>query len=579
MIERIISFFMAVIMSLTGLGNQATAAGIKQVFANAYSLLATRSDFIDGIGDDDISCFTDNDGYIKNMMLIFFEEDASFFNKLGSLRKIGGTVIGSMPKANLCVVATRPMNYEQLTAECEKAADFDGIALASICPAKRYEEQYTPNDPFTHYDWYTESWNEANPAGNNWWLEATQTRAAWGYSSYFEKINIGIVDGGFEVEHDDLAGKITFPTAKEAGRNRSSYHGTHVAGIIAAKGDNGVGISGICQNSNLICVDWSPSDMQLWIGDVAIFFGFGKIVEAGAKVLNFSLGSSGTLGAEASQWPAFIRNLDAMLYSCYMAALLKNGYDFLVVQSAGNGNSESRPIDAISNGCFCPINEKNAFIPYSGISAQDLIDRIIVVGSATMDGGSYVQSASSNVGDRVDICAPGVSIYSCVTENDYMTLSGTSMAAPVVSGIASLVWSADSNLSGAEVKEIICTNTRDTVAPAEEYYFADKLKIKSYPLVNAKLAVEAALENKYLMNSITVTASPDTTVVFKTGNAAEFVFETDINGSFNCLLEGGEYSVIAGGEDWGKVTVDGDESFDFSANAEPETPEEAATEE
>ena len=564
-------------MSLTGMGNQASAAGIEQVFANAYSLVATRSDFIDSIGEDDISCFTDNDGYIKNMMLVFFEEDASFFDKLSSLRKIGGTVVGSMPGANLCVIVTRPMNYEQLTAECEKAGALDGVALASICPAKRYEEQYIPDDPFTHYDWYTESWNELTPEGNNWWLEATQTQTAWGYSSYFEKINIGIIDGGFELEHDELEDKIIFPTEKEAERNRSSYHGTHVAGIIAAKGDNGVGISGICQNSQLICVDWSPSDMQLWIGDVAIFFGFGKVVEAGAKVLNFSLGSSGTLGGETLQWSAFVRNLDAALYSCYMAALLKNGYDFVVVQSAGNGNSESRPIDASSNGCFCPINEKNAFIPYSGISVQDLLDRIIVVGSATMDGGEYVQSPTSNVGDTVDICAPGVNIYSCVTDNDYMNLSGTSMAAPVVTGIASLVWSADSNLSGAEVKNIICTNTRDTVAPADEYYFADRLNIKSYPLVNAKLAVEAALAGRYEMNAVAVTASPDTTVVFKAEDTKELVFETDMNGSLSCLLESGEYSVTAGGEDWGTVTVDGAESFDFTVAVQ--TPEEAVTEE
>ena len=62
--------------------------------------------------------------------------------------------------------------------------------------------------------------------------------------------------------------------------------------------------------------------MQLWIGDVAIFFGFGKVVKAGAKVLNFSLGSSGSVDGEKIAWSEFVRNLDATLYSCYMSALL-----------------------------------------------------------------------------------------------------------------------------------------------------------------------------------------------------------------------------------------------------------------
>lgn len=570
MFAKIISFFTAIVMSVSGLGQQLTFAAIKEVFSTAFSLVSERSDFIYELGDKDISQFTDNSGYIKNMMLIFFSEDASFFDKLRTLDKIGGTVVGSIPDAELCVVRTNGLNYEQLTALCEQAELDESVALASICPASRIEEQYTPNDPFSHYDWYTEEWDESYPDGNNWWLEATQTRAAWGYSEYFENIDIGIVDGGFSVEHEDLKGKISFPSAKEESRNRSSYHGTHVAGIIAAKGDNGVGISGICQNSDLICVDWSPSGSQLWIGDVAIFFGLGKVVEAGAKVLNFSLGAAGSLGAEQTEWPGFIRNLDAVLYSCYMASLLRNGYDFVVVQSAGNGNSEGRPIDASSNGCFCAITEKNVFIPYSGITARDLLDRIIVVGSARVRNGSYIQSDTSNVGNLVDICAPGVDIYSC-SDDGYFSLSGTSMAAPVVTGIAALVWSVDSSLSGADVKRIVCANTCDTVAPAEEYYFADKLTIKSYPLVNAKLAVEAALKNRYSMNSITVLAQPDSTVCFTDEDSNEFVFETGISGSFDCLLESGGYSVSVNGEEMGEITVDGDESFDFNPINEEET--------
>ena len=293
MLTKIISFVMAVVTSLVGMGSSAFAATADSVFSSALSLVTERSAFLEDITDEDVSQFDENSGYIKNMLLVFFEEDASFFAKLSALRKTGGAVVGRMPEAQLCVVRTSGLNYEKLTALCEEIMLDESVALASVCPASRIADQYTPNDPFTDYDWYTEYWNEAEPSGNNWWLEATDTRAAWGYNSYFEDIDIGIVDGGFNELHEELEGKISFPSASEAKRNNRSYHGTHVAGIIAAKGDNGVGISGICQNSELICVDWSPSGSQMWIGDVAIFFGFGKVVKAGAKVLNFSLGEIG----------------------------------------------------------------------------------------------------------------------------------------------------------------------------------------------------------------------------------------------------------------------------------------------
>lgn len=546
MLTKIISFVMAVVTSLVGIGSSAFAAGVNGVFSSALSLVTERSSFLEDITDKDVSQFDENSGYIKDMLLVFFEEDASFFDKLSALRKTGGAVIGSMPEAQLCVVRTSGLNYEKLIALCEEIMLDDAVALASVCPASRIADQYTPNDPFTDYDWYTEYWNEAEPSGNNWWLEATQTRAAWGYDSYFEDINIGVVDGGFNELHEELEGKISFPSASEARRNNRSYHGTHVAGIIAAKADNGIGISGICQNSELICVDWSPSGSQLWIGDVAIFFGFGKVVKAGAKVLNFSLGASGSLGASQRSWGSFVQNLDALLYSCYMSALLNSGYDFVVVQSAGNGNSEGRAVDASANGCFCAITENNTFIPYAKIKPRDLLDRIIIVGSARVENGSYIQSDSSNVGDTVDICAPGVDVYSCSTEG-YMSLSGTSMAAPVVTGIASLVWSVDSGLSGADVKRIVCSNTCDTVAPAPEYYF-DSLNTRAYPMVNAKLAVEAALKNKYDMHTIGINLGSMSQIKFTAENGNEFIFETDASGITTCLLESGIYTVEVNGE-------------------------------
>lgn len=553
--SAVISAIMAVITFFSGFSADLSFAFAESVFSDALSLFVRRSDFLDDIDDENVIAYTESAGYIENTVLVFFEQDASFFSKLDVLNKTDGVTVGSLPEMNLCVVRTSPKSLEQLNALCDELRSTAAVALASICPAHRFDSQYTPDDPFTEYEWYTEHWNESSPYGNNWWLEAVDARSAWGYSSLYSQIDIGVVDGGFDTDHVELDGKIYFPDSRSASRNRDNSHGTHVAGIIAAKGDNGVGISGICQNSRLICVDWTPSDGQAWIADVAIFFGFAKVVKAGAKVINFSIGSSSSISENASAFPSFVNNLDALLYSYSMGSLLRKGYDFLVVQSAGNGNAGGYAVNASQNGIFCSINEGNMFLPV-GVSKQDVLDRIIIVGSAAREGDGYVQASSSNVGAVVDLCAPGVLVYSCVQDDTYLTKSGTSMATPVVTAVASLVWAVNPALNAAQVAEIVCTNTKDTVQPSQERYFENS-GYKAYPMVNAKLSVEAALLQKGGSYRVNFSGYSDEEVVFTNADGDEFVFETDEKGQLSCVLPQGTYTVVSDGID-GTVDVQSD---------------------
>ncbi|HBL41705.1 MAG TPA: hypothetical protein DDY98_09250, partial [Ruminococcaceae bacterium] len=347
----------------------------------------------------------------------------------------------------------------------------------------------------------------------------------------------------FQTDHPDLNGKIQFPSRFLANRNRPNSHGTHVAGIIAAQGNNGIGICGLCQNCSLTCVDWSASDGQMWINDAEIFFGFGYVVKAGAKVINFSVGASGSLGEEVASFPNLYINLDAALYSCYMSALLSRGYDFICVQSAGNGNGGGHAVDAAQNTLFCSVTEANAFTPYIGISAQDILDRIIIVGSAKLENNKYIQASSSNVGNQVSICAPGVNIYSCVTDSDCSYKSGTSMASPHVAAIAAMVWSINPNLPAARVKQIVCTNTKDTVAIAATRYF-ENLDYKAYPMVNAALAVEAALQTVGgIHKTMNLGADRDSTVTLTDTKGRTFEFEADEQGNLSVVLLPDTYAV------------------------------------
>ncbi len=546
--KAVFSFIMAVFTALTGFGSRMSFAAVEELFTDAVSLLVQRADFLEEIDDSDIGVVGESAGYVKNTVLIFFNEDAGFFSRLDALRESGGITVGSMPDMELCVVQTVPTDLEGLMALCDKLNAHGAVAMAAISPAHKLENQFTPDDPFAEYDWYEEHWNESSPYGNNWWLEAIDARGAWGYGSLFEHIDIGVVDGGFDTAHDELDGKIVFPNSKEASRNRPNSHGTHVAGIIAAEGNNGKGISGICQDSTLICVDWTPSDGQLWIPDLAVLYGFTKVVKAGAKVVNFSVGISSSIGENSKRFPSIVNNFDALLYSYAMGSLLSKGYDFLVVQSAGNGNDGGYAVNASQNGLFCSFKEGMVFLPFADISKQDLLDRVIIVGSAAVDGQRYVQSSSSNVGEVVDICAPGVLVYSCSTENSYLTKSGTSMAAPVVTATASLVWAVNPELTASEVKKIVCENTVDTVEPSPERYFED-IGYKSYPMVNAKLAVEKAILQKGGAYTVSFSGYADEEVIFTNENGDEFIFETDISGELSCVLPEGEYRVESRGID------------------------------
>lgn len=499
--------------------------------------------YIENIKESNIEKFSEDSGFLKNTVLVFFEDDADFFEKMSTLSSFNLTTVTILPDFNLYVARTKSMDFEDLYALCEEVTADEDVALATLCPVSKIEEQYTPNDPFTdENNYWRYDWDDENPDGNNWHIEVTETRAAWGYKPLYNEINIGVVDGGFDTEHEELVGKINFPTSRAERRNRPNHHGTHVAGIIAANQDNGVGISGICPNSTLTCVDWSPSDMQLWIADLAVLQGLSEAVKGGAKIINFSVGSSSIVTAENYETADIVQNIDGLLYSYAMGSLLSKGYDFLVVQSAGNGNEEGRAIDASQNGLFCAITEKNAFLPFRNVTVEDLFDRIIIVANAEITFDGYTLSDSSNVGNIVDIAAPGSDIFSCTKDNTYGQKSGTSMAAPVVTGIAGLVWSANEDLTAPEVKKIICENTNIIVNPSEERYF-ENLDYQSYNMVNAKLSVEAALRLKDNFFDVKLLTDEKQEVTFTNADGDEFIFETKSDGTLTCVLEAGNYTL------------------------------------
>ena len=131
-----------------------------------------------------------------------------------------------------------------------------------------------------------------------------------------------------------------------------------------------------------------------------------------------------------------------------MKHLLRKGYDFILVCAAGND----------------PVEAKWAS-EYAYITDPMIRDRIIVVGAAEVDrDGHYSLTYFSARGERMDVVAPGMDIYSTMPGGGFDYMSGTSMATPHVTGVTASVWAIAPNLSGAEVKRIVVSTATTPVA-------------------------------------------------------------------------------------------------------------------
>ncbi len=476
----------------------------------AAEIVHTTGDITAPVEQEEIVVLAPGLAYIDREILVFFDPAASTQQRDALIRTVGGEVVGKMAFLNRYTLKLRTESVDEMLSACETLRQSEAVLFAS--PNVSYEKRtmaIVPDDPWLEKDSQTgklvsrtQGWSESNPAGSNWWLEAVQAPSAWAYNEKLSSITVGVVDDGFATDHEDLAGKINFPGTLQERQNRSASHGSHVAGIIAANANNKKGITGLCWNADLLCVDFEadPNYGQFWSSDAQVFAGFLANVFGGAKVINFSIGSSNNyfgLNPINMMFYQMGMALDAFLYSYTMSILLGMGYDFVVVQAAGNGDFEGKSVDSALNGCFCAITEENVFSGFPNVQKEDILKRIIVVAAAENLGDKkFRQAPYSNAGDGVDIAAPGTGVFSCVdpaAANGYSYFTGTSMAAPIVTAVSAMVWSANSALTGAQVKAIVCDSKNTSYSVADNTSAGHPLT-NTYRMVNAKLAVQAALK-------------------------------------------------------------------------------------
>ncbi len=353
------------------------------------------------------------------------------------------------------------------------------------------EEESSPNLVERSLSVQAATINDPNADKNTDWLTTVDAFGAWsqlGYNTASDAnpIGIAVIDSGCNANHEDLKDNIVgMYDTKTGGTSASDItddknHGTHVAGIIAAKANNDKGIAGVSYNAGLYIIRAMHLTGGSYIAESTdVLKAYQKIFDNRAKhnirVVNMSLGTKrdGSLSANDT----LVMNKINEAYS---------DYSILTVVAAGNSSDGTVPYK-----CYL----------------CDFSDTLLGVINLQKDSsGNITRYSGSNynlAGERTkDLGAPGgsngSSVLSTVSNGGYNGMYGTSMASPVAAGIAALVFAANSSLSPAQASSVIYSSATDLSTSGFDVY-------TGYGCINANKAVQMAKDSKYITGADSMT--------------------------------------------------------------------------
>ncbi len=401
-----------------------------------------------------------------NRLIVKFADDVSRSEIDGLFDAFGAAIVKSL--------ASGPNTF---VVEVSKGAALDPLALSNHLiesyrmivdyahPDFRVDRSvsYTPNDPM-----YTNQWH-LNSTGQNGALSNADVNApqAWDLTQGSATVVIAVIDEGMQTNHPDL---VYVPGWDAVGNDSNpsptgnENHATAVAGVAAAKGSNGIGVSGACPNCKVMPIRLIVSGMTT--ADEAEAFNFAW--QNGAAIINNSWGpTSGSATLPSSTKAA----MDAATTSG------RGGKGCVIFFAAGNNGTSM---------------DNNGYANYT---------RVIAVAAST---DQDLQSWYSSYGNTVDICAPSnggnttgitttdrtgsVGYSSSDYTNDF---GGTSSASPLAAGVAGLMLSANPNLTYTEVRTKL-TETAIKIDQSGGNWVNGFSTKYGYGKVNAFAAVQSA---------------------------------------------------------------------------------------
>lgn len=383
---------------------------------------------------------------INNIDVLNKKFNCTKFEKLGKGKKQENNPLYVVHfKSNVNI--EQVLNEYQLTGELEYAEpDYKGEAGGVI-----------PNDQYFFRQWGLYNTGTFSLFPGTIADSDIDMDDAWMITQGDATTVITIIDSGMRLQHPEVAGRVWTNTAEIAGNliddDNNGYvddvngydwayvdndptddvgHGTNITGIIAANANNNVGYAGInwnCKVMELKALDVNNSGYYSWWTD-AIYYA----VDNGANIINMSMGgSSNSTTMEAAIDYAFNNNVTVTV--CMMN--FNNNVDYYPAAFT----------NVIATGSTDPDDDRSVPFPWSATSG-------------------------SNYGNHIDVSAPGNYTYglSHTSNTSYSTYwSGTSMAAPHVAGLASLMLAVDNTLTPTQIKSIIESTAQDLVgAPTED---------------------------------------------------------------------------------------------------------------
>ncbi|MFN3850011.1 MAG: S8 family serine peptidase [Spirosomataceae bacterium] len=362
----------------------------------------------------------------------------------------------------------------------------------------------TPNDP---------------SVGQQWFLNKIKAFETWAINAGQVNVRVAVVDNAIDTNHEDLVGNML------AGRdvsdldndpnppNASFSHGTHVAGIVSAVSNNGIGVASASNNRIKIIPVKSTPDGGLANGIYHGYEGIAWAADNGAKIISLSWGGIGYIQSEQ----------DVINYAVSQGAI--------VVAAAGNDN-------------FSIEHFPSAYQNVIAVASLDSDDK---------------KSSFSNFGTWVDIAAPGRGILSTTPYNTYASFNGTSMATPLVSSALGYLLACFPSLTNAQA-EAILKNTADNLDAINPNYIGklgagriNMQKAIACPNGGLSLAQITANGSTYFCEGESVTLNANVGNGFsytwrlngtpQTGSGSSFVATQE--GVYNVIISNAECSILS----------------------------------